>query len=357
MDRMTAPLLPATGDDLLFSTMTPRELVRYGQTSRSHHHVMTSYVDRAFNVGKVLSPYFKPKEIPVFRQWQHRLGMIVTGSTSLQLFARVEYEKSDLDIVVKHANAMDVGVFLSKAGYDFYPSQYQETTFDASLAHPEMVERDTIPYKTKSVVAVYTFLHSDRAAKVQVITTHCAPVQVVLEFHSTTFAAIVMTFITHAACYCLYPVSTLEEQTAFVTVDDIISARPALDKYIERGFRERTRVPQDDADNDDHELGGGPRFVGDKHCFVVPIDSSYADAFDSVKGISWKQNYNNRHNLRIQTFAANYPGLHHSVSVATKELAEQVRSIVHGTVGTSSTTLGDVDVLLFLEDANRHLRE
>ncbi|KAF8067833.1 hypothetical protein FPV67DRAFT_1358715, partial [Lyophyllum atratum] len=257
---------PPTADDLLFSLMTPRDLIRYGQISRSHYHAMQAYAKRAFDIVGVLSRYFTAAEIPVFRHWQYRLGMIITGSTSLQFFARVEYDQSDLDVIVQHANAMDVGVFLNEAGYDFDPSDKQRTTYAASLADRD-IKGSGMAYNTKSVVAVYDFVHRDRGTKVQVITTDCAPVQVVLEFYST----VVMTFITHAAAYCLYPVSTFENKEAIATIDDVFYPADTFKKYNERGFAKKTSVAPGDAQNQNHELGVGPRFVGDKHCFVVPI--------------------------------------------------------------------------------------
>ena len=74
---------------------------------------------RAFSIDKLLSPYFTPTEVTQFRELQSQTGTLISGSTALQLFDRVTYSESDLDLYVEHRFSRALAEWLLEIGYTY----------------------------------------------------------------------------------------------------------------------------------------------------------------------------------------------------------------------------------------------
>lgn len=194
---------PATSDDLLFSVLSPADLLRYSRTCRTAHGAVSAYFRRTLIIQPLLSRFFTAVEIMYFRYWQSRAGMFISGSAALQFFNREVYADSDLDIYVEHRYCPDIAYWLRSIGYTFVPRpKYQEEDLEEALRQnmaydnvnfeiPEQIsaffESTSMGYFGRGVANVYNFTKSDPSRKIQLITSFHSPLEVVLNFHSSVF--------------------------------------------------------------------------------------------------------------------------------------------------------------------------
>ena len=187
-------------EDIVLSFLSPKELVRYGQTSRGHNRTVNDYIQRTFRVNRVLDRYFTPTEMGYFRYLQSHSQMFISGSTALQFFDRTTYPGSDLDIYVEHRYRETIALWLVSIGYNFRPRTGQPPCVDnakvllemkkkwepdhtsVSPSHP-FFESISTGYFGRGVANVYNFVRGER--KIQLITSSHSPLEIVLNFHSS----------------------------------------------------------------------------------------------------------------------------------------------------------------------------
>ncbi|KAL0949321.1 hypothetical protein HGRIS_009396 [Hohenbuehelia grisea] len=85
----------------VFNHLDARSLVRYSQVDRSAYAAYCSYALQTFHPRHVLCPYFDSLNIHPFFQVQEATGMLISGSSALQLLDRTDYPASDLDLDVE----------------------------------------------------------------------------------------------------------------------------------------------------------------------------------------------------------------------------------------------------------------
>lgn len=164
--------------------MSPLDRIRLSRVSRSwraafepyHLHLLSQFLLRYFS---------SPAE---FRALQKRTGMVISGSTAVQVLVNEFWEESDLDLYVEHKNVVPVADFVLSQGYDFQPSEIQIEHADrvldrVSLSFPEAFALDIMDYDIAGITAVYTFAQGTR--KVQVISTRSPVLRLILMFHSS----------------------------------------------------------------------------------------------------------------------------------------------------------------------------
>lgn len=176
--------------------------------SRSAANAVNHFNRRAHIVNKYLARFFGDS-ILSFRSLQARTGMLISGSMALQVLDQTVYPESDLDLYVELFNALEVANWLAGEGYTFAPNTKQKPFFmDVIMA--EIVAKKSGPcrweeithhrrvsiietmleYKWRGLATVLSFVRptSDGArSKVQVIIAEDSPVEVILQFHSSTF--------------------------------------------------------------------------------------------------------------------------------------------------------------------------
>ncbi|KAK0486598.1 hypothetical protein IW261DRAFT_1456297 [Armillaria novae-zelandiae] len=263
------PLLPGTAHDLLFRDLAPLDLYNYSKANREAYQSIASFRKRA-------------QQIAQFRELQKELGILIAGSTAINFFERDagEYPDSDLDLYVNHSQCRKVGAFLRKAGYHFRPRESQPETFEANLAHVEWltyfifnIPTPTSTYANPAIAGVFDFYNA-ADKKIQLITSKYSPVDAVLHFHSTC----VMNFITHSHAYSLYARAT---------------------------FGERRSVPS--RANKAHDFHDILRRVGDKHCWVIPLDHpsdnrDQSEEDDLMGTHTWKMDFFNKNNKSLMAY-------------------------------------------------------
>ena len=164
----------------------------------------------------------------------HNTGAIISGSSALQIFARVHYDESDLDLYVEETKAYSVSLCLSGLGY---------SRLESNIATKDSLDPgDSYPGKTE-IERVETFRHHESERIVQLINTVREPIFAVLQFHSSTSetvvpmifndisTACVMNIVMHTRAYSLYPFSALCAKSTLVcgpTTNKIVGS---LQKY------------------------------------------------------------------------------------------------------------------------------
>jgi hypothetical protein len=189
---------PATAENVFFACLSPADIFRYARTSRAAYSAVESFTRRAFRVQPLLSRFFTDSEIKYFRYWQWQTGMFISGSTALQFFDRSFYADSDLDIYVEHRYCKDVAVWLVCIGYTFQrrnASQSQtlemaleetlQSEIDVNSLSQGFFESASMGYFGRGVANVYNFHKANPERKIQLITSYYAPLEIVLNFHSS----------------------------------------------------------------------------------------------------------------------------------------------------------------------------
>lgn len=155
---------------------------------------------RAFSIKRILCPYFANSEVIHFRYLQATTGLLVSGSTALQFFDRSSYEDSDLDIYVQHDFRIEIAQWLLSIGYVFVPraackGQSLEEALDTiypcdhegvSPSSP-FFDSKSQGYFGRGVANVYNFFKYNPERKIQLITSHHTPLEIILNFHSSKF--------------------------------------------------------------------------------------------------------------------------------------------------------------------------
>ncbi|KAF8900276.1 hypothetical protein CPB84DRAFT_1815433 [Gymnopilus junonius] len=310
-DEGTQSILPATTDDVLFSVLSPADLLRYSRTCRSTHAAVSAYIRRTFTIHDLLSRFFTPLEINTFRYYQSRTGMFISGSTALQFFNRETYPDSDLDIYVEHRYSRTIAFWLLSIGYSFVPRPrfqdedleealrqnmaYDNVNFTVPAQASAFFESTSMGYFGRGVANVYNFTKSDPSRKIQLITAFHSPLEVILNFHSTC----VMNVITHDTAYSLYPIATFEQKRALVISTEGSKQDTARTKYSERGWDMVERLTYDEVNDPRSAFAPGSRYVGDSKCWKIPISPSLDLRESFVEINSWNLRY--RSNLKAVT--------------------------------------------------------
>jgi len=244
--------------------------------------------------------------------------MFISGSTALQFFDRSFYADSDLDIYVEHRYCKPIALWLESIGYSFRPRKtYQSSSLDIALEEtlsesdfdvnnlPQgFFESASMGYFGRGVTNVYNFhkIYPDR--KIQLITSFYAPLEIVLNFHSSklvlsgsfslvyiTILACVMNLITHERAYSLYPHATFEERRSLVISTEGSKQETARKKYTERGWTMVKTGQDEDIRNAKSDFTSCQRYIGDSRCWTIPILPMLDLPGDSMATNTWELKY------------------------------------------------------------------
>ncbi|KAF9062967.1 hypothetical protein BDP27DRAFT_1232871, partial [Rhodocollybia butyracea] len=194
---------PSTAEDAVLDCLNARELIAFSRTSKSLHRVVLGYLLRAYSIFAILEPFFTAAQTNQFRIIQAFTGLLISGSTALQLFIRrsrcdPRFSTSDLDLYVEHRYSSIVGKFLIWCQYEFV----DHPDFDVAVAEGARKMRGYPNHDYpdgRGFAGVYNFVKA--GMKIQLITACNSALDIILNFHST----IVMNVISHSHAYSLYP--------------------------------------------------------------------------------------------------------------------------------------------------------
>ncbi|KAK2464967.1 hypothetical protein APHAL10511_003043 [Amanita phalloides] len=280
----------------IFDFLLPVDLIHFGQISQTARKAVTNYNRLAFDIIRLLSPYFSDEEIKSFRQLQLFTGTVISGSTAVQLFGRTTYPKSDLDIYVEHRYCRDVAWWLTSVGYKYNPTRRGQPisfieAFKASKTEEGAEEEQSEQSEyALGVENVFDFVRAGSERKVQLISATCCPMEVILNYHSTC----VMNVITHNMAYSLFPYATFQQHRALVCGPSGEKRSWAHEKYRERGWEVEPYIDIDEMMSIRSDFIFGRRWVGDGRCWMIPLQpylSEYAETEgvvrDRITSNSW----------------------------------------------------------------------
>ncbi|KIP08840.1 hypothetical protein PHLGIDRAFT_12311 [Phlebiopsis gigantea 11061_1 CR5-6] len=296
--------------DLVLRPADPCTLVRLSHTCRGAHAAVRSHVARTFNINAHLGRYFS--DPLAFRALQAATGTLISGSSALQFLDRTFYPEADLDLYCFYDARAEVGLWLMRQGYRFAPNSRQDPSFRVAVAQARVPGTDVAagPYsRMKAVSAVYTFVKRVESLdgpstrlKVQIIVAYNNPMEAIFHFHSTA----VLNVISYSHAYALYPRATFLDRVSLSllprsVLDDAVEA-----KYSQRGWRFLHALPPPPLPDVVNPATGrvlmrytrlsecehcahcvrrraeersitrafpaGPRWIGDGHSWVVPLD-------------------------------------------------------------------------------------
>ncbi|KAJ7830875.1 hypothetical protein B0H14DRAFT_2365524 [Mycena olivaceomarginata] len=252
----------------IFNTLSPLDRIRLSHTSRSWRAAFEPY--HLHLLSKLLLRFFPASSPAEFRALQKETGMVISGSAAIQVLENEIWEESDLDLYVEHPNLGRVADFVLSNGYIFRPSEKQIEQADGETLSFEEAYETEMPdsYVFGNIAAVYTFLWGER--KVQIISTHCPVLKLILGFHST----VVMNLITHSTIYSLYPHATFQSGLNLHLMCDGRESdqHVAREKYDRRGWttvRELSNAPFETV----HQaLTMRARWLGDRYTLSIQLD-------------------------------------------------------------------------------------
>lgn len=123
-----------TTDNLVFSCLSPLDLIRFSLTCRKAYQSVITYNKTAYNIHHLLSRYFPDSHVDTFRHLQAKTGTLISGSVALQFFERLYYEESDLDLYLEAKHVQDLCHFIKGCGYIFIARDNQENDLDKAIA-------------------------------------------------------------------------------------------------------------------------------------------------------------------------------------------------------------------------------
>lgn len=185
--------------EVILSCLSPLEILRFGRTCRLVHFVVKGYIRRTFDINRFLTRFFLD---PIaFRKVQARTGTLISGSSALQYLDRSSYPESDLDLYVPVQSVAQMIGWLVASGYDFVPSTEQAQDWREAVAQAKSSALADHAYGSDGIQAVFTFSkvsHHDPTMKlkVQCIVAERAPMELILQFHSSKQAFIIIYHVT-----------------------------------------------------------------------------------------------------------------------------------------------------------------
>lgn len=184
---------PLTCQDSLIRELSPKDRLQYSKVNKEASSHVESFNRRAFQIEKVLSPYFSPDEIEDFRILQYAAGALISGSTALQFFDCSVYPDADLDLYIELKWCQSIAEFLQCIAYTYQPTKKQASSFDSALHHTLGLDFQHIwddneegfeGYVYYGIAGVFNFVRDQK--KVQIIACHSCVMDVILGFHSST---------------------------------------------------------------------------------------------------------------------------------------------------------------------------
>lgn len=179
--------------EVILSCLSPIEFLRFGRTCRLVHSIVKRYIKRAFDINRFLARFF-PDPV-AFRKVQARTGTLLSGSSALQYLDRSSYPESDLDLYVPAQSDVQMIGWLVASGYSFIPATGHASDWREAVAQAKSSAFADHAYGSDGIRAVFTFSkpsHRDPTTKlkVQCIIAERAPMELVLQFHSSKQAFI-----------------------------------------------------------------------------------------------------------------------------------------------------------------------
>lgn len=169
---------------LLLSLLGPADLMQLRLSCSEMHYLIDYLISRFYNIDSILINYFP--DLPRFRQLQAATNTLISGSTALQVFSRMRWSDSDLDLYVFSIHAQTVANWL--LSHDYVLVKKGESSENGNNILENVPPNAKHPY-APSVRHVATFkrIYAGSMRTIQVIVAVNSPLACVLSFHSSTY--------------------------------------------------------------------------------------------------------------------------------------------------------------------------
>ncbi|ETW78975.1 hypothetical protein HETIRDRAFT_453507 [Heterobasidion irregulare TC 32-1] len=206
--------------DNVFDYCSTVTLFRLSRICRISRDAFQSYLQRTFNVDRLLSHYFDRPD--TFRSLQARTDTVISGAAAADFFARSRWDPNlVLQICVPRDHLKDVGDWIQDSGYVFQPDRGHSGAFKLAIDEigDEYEQMESHGQWVGGIAGVYTFVNSaarrgsNKSVEIRLVAALRSPIEVVLCSRCTS----VMNFITHDTAYSVYPRATFESLVALVS--------------------------------------------------------------------------------------------------------------------------------------------
>ncbi|KAF9041180.1 hypothetical protein BJ165DRAFT_1406165 [Panaeolus papilionaceus] len=204
-----------------------------------------------------MKEFFIGREVKIVRRLQHKTGMIISGSFALKFLTRRAFEgNSDLDLYVGKEGAVKILRWLRSIGYVLKRSW----TRCRGQVEEKMEEYLGVGASLEAVLD-----HERNGKKVQIMVTLGRPLDVVLQYHSTTL---------------------MEGKSLVICREGKARghSEKALQKYEDRGWSILFEAGTDNA----RTFPAGWRSVHDRHAWVIPLSPAYRSNESPLEEYAWK---------------------------------------------------------------------
>ncbi|KAK7019417.1 hypothetical protein VNI00_018072 [Paramarasmius palmivorus] len=294
--------LPHTALTPVYDALPVDNLFSARKVSSAVYHRIEEYTSITFGLNRLYGSFFSStEEISQFRLVQHESRGLVSGTSLVYVLSRSGFPLMDLDIFLPDDCLKKVGLFLLRAGYRCSPVQVDSDDSGLLLAQQESAFLEMLAtgvrraenlvvlegYEDSDVSSVFVFEKTD-GRKIQLIGTKTEPIQVVLGFYST----LIMNFATANEIISLYPITSFVDHSALYLRDITPPLDVAKKRYEEMGWGSMTMVSARTSLDSDDELSFKTRWVGDRHCWVVPLPplpelDEQPDGYKMLRVASW----------------------------------------------------------------------
>ncbi|KAI9068490.1 hypothetical protein FKP32DRAFT_1561581, partial [Trametes sanguinea] len=318
--------------------LSPRTLLLLARTSHKVRDAVRDYMARAFDINATLTRFFHD---PVgFRCIQARTGTLIAGSVALQFFDRTSCPSSDLDLHVYLDHRVEIGLWLSRMGYNFAPRRGQDSVFTVAASDP-MLSR-TLHRAMPGVYGVYTFSRDQPGhPRVHVIAAKSAPMEVILAAHSTC----VMNVISYNKAYCLFPRATLEERRSLMTSVAVGTGRTDRAGFFtssDTGHRLILSLPPEEVymEPPSRSFPCGPRWIGDDSTWLILLDTegilpppppnsvSSPRSHDPIVMTSFSMRYDDEEGATLHFYVVDSPAIRYAFVCGDEDTADYLAHIL-----------------------------
>ncbi|KAJ7358000.1 hypothetical protein DFH08DRAFT_847679 [Mycena albidolilacea] len=168
----------------IFNKVSPLDRIRLSGVSRSWRAAFEPY--HLHLLSKFLLRFFPALPAAEFRALQKETGMVISGSAAIQVLENEFWDGSDLDLYVEDnhdddKNVTRVAEFILSHGCIFQPMKTRSDVRAEPNLHSKRPAAQGFDF-AGGISAVFTFIQG--ASKVQVISTRCPVLSLILMFHS-----------------------------------------------------------------------------------------------------------------------------------------------------------------------------
>ncbi|THW11315.1 hypothetical protein D6D23_10480 [Aureobasidium pullulans] len=248
----------ASVSDILFGYLDAPEIIALSRVCKALSKLYVDCIPTHWNVDKRLASFVeKPKTL---RALLKKLDALIVGSLPLQLFSRLHWEDSSLDILVTdQGNPFELNALGDYLRLERYQKDEKDVCFDGDDY-----------YQTAEV---WTHQASNRKRTVKLLSAANLPLWYCMD--SVFFSTMGTCFISGDAAYHLFPKYTFIDGKVQFTDELAYAVEDIVSRYCQRGLDFAANAPHDTEEvtcKDVRRDLEGTRRIGDAKTWKISLD-------------------------------------------------------------------------------------